>query len=194
MNNEETLSPQLSLQIISQMIEKTKDNLRHNSFYFLLWGWLVFVAAAAQFILLQFELASPKDSSIVWNLMWAGVIGSIIYSIKKQRKKYVRSYIEETMRYFGISLGILYASIAFIFGRYELWQFAFPVYILLYAVASFFMGSVMRFRLLQWGGITCLPLMIVSVYVGFQWQLLLLALAVLIGYIIPGHLLHKKGA
>jgi len=190
--NNDAPSPAQSLQIIQAMIDKAKDNLRHNSFYFLLWGWLVFLCAIAEFILIEYT--SVKKHSIVWNLMLVGAVATIVYSIKKERSKHVRSYLEETMKYFGISLGILYASFAFIFGHYDLWAFAFPVYILVYAFACFFMGSVMRFRFLQLGGLACLPLMILSVYVTFQWQLLLLALAVLIGYIIPGHMLKKQNA
>lgn len=190
----EALSPQQSLQIIQQMIEKTKDNLRHNSFYFLLWGWLVFAAAVAHFLLIWFRVAGYGQSALVWNLMWVGAIVSIVYGARHKKTERVRSYLDETMQYFGISLGILNTSLAFIFGHYQLWQFAFPVYILIYAFACFFMGSIMRFKMLQWSGLACLPLMVFSVYVGFQWQLLLLALAVLIGYIVPGHLLKKQQA
>jgi hypothetical protein len=47
-NQPETLSPEESLQVIRTMIEKAKTTVADNSFYFLLWGWLVFIAALLQ--------------------------------------------------------------------------------------------------------------------------------------------------
>ena len=47
---EESFSPEESLQVIQTMIEKTKSKVVDNSFYFLLWGWLVFIASIGQFI------------------------------------------------------------------------------------------------------------------------------------------------
>jgi hypothetical protein len=50
----------------------------------------------------------------------------------------------------------------------------------------------MQFPLLKWTGLLCIPIMIASVFFKYEWQLLLLALAVLISYIIPGHVLSAK--
>jgi len=44
-NSEENFSPEESLQFIQTMIDKAKDSVADKSFYFLLWGWLVFIAA-----------------------------------------------------------------------------------------------------------------------------------------------------
>jgi hypothetical protein len=54
------------------------------------------------------------------------------------------------------------------------------------------MGSIMQFPLLKWTGLMCIPIMVASVFVAYEWQLLLLALAVLLSYIIPGHMLNAK--
>jgi hypothetical protein len=54
------------------------------------------------------------------------------------------------------------------------------------------MGALMQFPLLKWTGLLCLPIMVVAVFVAFEWQLLLLALAILISYIIPGNVLYLK--
>jgi len=96
------------------------------------------------------------------------------------------------MKVFGISQAFLYFGLAFFFGKYDLWQISFPLYILIYAVTCFFMGALMQFPLLKWTGLLCLPIMVIAVFVSFEWQLLLLALAILISYIIPGHVLYVK--
>ncbi len=187
---EEKFSPEQSLQVIQSMIEKVKKDVQDNSFYFLMWGWLVFIAALLHFALMMFT--DFKQPYHAWNLMLIGVIVSIIKGIKESRKEKVKTYVGETMNYFGISLGITYAGLAFIFGKFNLWIYSFPIYILLYAVACFFMGSIMQFVLLKWAGLSCLLIVIVSVYVDYQWQLLLMALAVLLAYIIPGHILKTR--
>ena len=96
------------------------------------------------------------------------------------------------MKVFGISQAFLYFGLAFFFGKYDLWTIAFPLYILVYAVTCFFMGALMQFPLLKMTGLLCLPIMVIAVYVSFDWQLLLMALAILVSYIIPGHVLSAK--
>ena len=190
MEDNQKFSAEQSLHLIQSMIEKAKHDVANNSFYLLLWGWLVFVAAISHFLLMKFtNFGQPW---LAWNLMLIGVIASIVRGIKESKKESVKTYIGETMKYFGICLAILYCSLAFIFGYNDLWEFSYPIYILIYAVACFFMGSIMQFNLLKWTGLLCLPIMVFSVYVSYEWQLPLLALAILISYIIPGHVLSAK--
>ncbi len=49
--NEKVLKPEESLQIIEKMINRTKENIHENSFYFLLWGWIVLLVNLGQIIL-----------------------------------------------------------------------------------------------------------------------------------------------
>ena len=187
---QEKFSPQDSLQVIQSMIDKAKQGLQANSFYFLLWGWLVFAAAVFHFILMKFT--DFKYPYIVWNLMWIGAIASIIKGVRSGKTEKVKTYVGETMKHFGISIGIIYGGLAFIFARYQIWHFSYPVYILVYAMSCFFMGSLMQFSFLKWAGLSCLAIMAVSVFVDYEWQLLLMAFAVFISYILPGHMLHAK--
>ncbi len=124
--------------------------------------------------------------------MWVGAIASMIKGIKDSKKTAVKTFVGETMKYFGISQIILYSGLILIFGKYDLWNVSFAFYILMYAVACFFMGALLQFPLLKWTGLLCLPIIVVAIYVSFEWQLLLIALAILISYIIPGHVLHTK--
>lgn len=188
--NEQQFSPQESLAVIQSMIEKAKQNVQDNSFYFLLWGWLVFAAAMIHFTLANFT--NYPHPYFAWFLMIVGAVASIIKGIREENSEQVKTYVGDTMKWFGISLGIIYAGLAFIFGKLSLWENSFPIYILIYAVACFFMGSLMQFPLLRWAGLFCVPLTVLSVYVDYNYQILLLALAVLISYIIPGHVLNWR--
>jgi hypothetical protein len=79
---------------------------------------------------------------IVWNLMWIDAIASIIKGVRSGKTENVKTYVGETMKYFGISIGIIYGGLAFIFARYQIWQFSYPVYILVYAMSCFFYGVI----------------------------------------------------
>lgn len=190
MENNQSFSAEQSLQIIQSMIEKAKQDVANNSFYLLLWGWLIFIAAVLHFILMKF--IGFEYPYLAWNLMWIGAIVSMIKGIKDSKKTVVKTFVGETMKYFGISQIILYSGLILVFGKYDLWHVSFPFYILMYAVACFFMGALLQFPLLKWTGLLCLPIIVVAMYASFEWQLLLLALAILISYIIPGHVLHSK--
>lgn len=190
MEDNQRFSAEQSLQLIQSMIQKAKHDVADNSFYLLLWGWLIFIAALLNFGLMKFTRF--EQPYLAWNLMWIGAIASIIKGIKDSKKISVKTFVGETMKFFGISQGILYFGLAFFFGKYDLWVFSFPLYILVYAVTCFFMGALMQFPLLKWTGLLCLPVMVIAVYVSFEWQLLLMALAILIAYIIPGHVLSAK--
>ena len=172
------------------MIDKAKSNVKGDGFYFLMWGWLVFIAALLNFILMKFT--TFERPYLAWTLLLIGAVISVIKGIKAENKVKVKTYLSETMNYFGISLGILYGGLAFVFGYYNLWEQSFPIYILLYGVGCFFMGSLLQFNFLKWGGLLCIPVMVASLFVSYQWQLLFMAFAVLVSYIIPGHILNAK--
>jgi hypothetical protein len=190
MEDNQRFSAEQSLHLIQSMIEKAKQDVANNSFYLLLWGWLIFIAALLNFGLMRFT--SFEQPYLAWNLVWIGAIASIIRGVKDSKKIAVKTFVGETMKFFGISQAILYFGLAFFFYKYDLWHISFPLYILVYAVTCFFMGALMQFPLLKWTGLLCLPIMVIAVFVSFEWQLLLIALAILISYIIPGHVLYMK--
>ena len=59
----ESFSPQDSLKLIQNMIIKARHDMSDNSVYFLLWGWITFVACVSQFILLKLKYLSWYKSS-----------------------------------------------------------------------------------------------------------------------------------
>ena len=69
---------------------------------------------------------------------------------------------------------------------------AYPFFILFYGLGTFVSGRVLKFRPLVIGGIFNWALAIISVYVHFDYQLLIAAAAILTSYIIPGYLLRSK--
>ena len=74
-----------SLKIITQMINKTKVNIREGSFYFLLWGWLIMLILLGIFFLEKFTRVIHTEW--LWLLIIIGVICSGIYGIKQGKRE-----------------------------------------------------------------------------------------------------------
>lgn len=189
--NEKEFSPQESLQLIQSMINKTKDAVADDSFYFLLWGWLVFICCIASFTM-KVYFQSPYFSS-VWILMPVGAIISGIYGSRQSKKQKVKTFVREALNYLWMALGIALSILIIInFLVANSWQTAFTYYILLYGIGTFVSGKLIKFQPLVIGGIINFVLAAISVKFSYDYQLLIGALAILISYIIPGHLLRLR--
>ena len=184
-------SPQESLQLIQQMISKTKANLGENSFYFLFWGWLTFAAILIQFFLkvvLQY-----RHHYFVWLATIPAVIITVIYSSRRRKRRRTKTYVGESMSVVWTGIGISFFVFSFIITNTEGgWINAWPSFISLYGLGTFVSGRILQFTPLVAGGILNWVLAIASIYVHFDYQLLLAAAAILTSYIIPGHLLQSN--
>lgn len=176
-----------SFDVIIGMIQAAKTNLHDESFYFLLWGWLVFFASLTHFFLLKNNV---EFAPAVWMLMPLGGIITAVYSSRQKKNVKVKTYVDEFMKYvliaFLVSLGVV------LFSMQKLGLNTYPMVLLVYGLWLFISGGAIKFNPLLVGGIINWIFAIASFFVSFDVQLLFLALAVLLGYIIPGYLLKRK--
>ena len=188
-NQPENLTPEESLQVIRSMIEKTKTAVADNSFYFLLWGWLVFAAALLQYVLVVF-VRTPMDG-MAWNLMFVGFIVTIIRGARKQPRR-VKTYVDEGLRHIWECVLILQIVIALIYFKRGDWEHCYPFFILSYSIGCFLTGRLIRFAPLGWGAVACWAIAILMTYTDTPTNMLLTSVAVLVSYIIPGYLLRAQ--
>ena len=184
------LSPQESLDLIQSMVQQAKQKAGDNSFYFLFWGWLVFACCLLQFVM-KTMLHYPQHY-IVWWIMPLGGVISAVYSARQSKSKQVKSFIDDALSNFWMSIAIAFFMLVIINVTTQAWQNAFTYYILLYAVGTFVTGRMLRFRPLIIGGLINFVLAAVCARLSYDYQLLAGALAVLVSYIIPGHLLSNR--
>lgn len=178
-----------SLLIIQQMIQAAKEDLSDNSFDFLLWGWLVLVATLLHYGLLQAHYDKPW---LGWPiLMGLGSVASFANGIRRGRRERVRTAQGDFMTYLWSGFGVMMVMLIGAGAAYG-WNVAYPLIIALYGLGTFATGGVLRFRPLVWGGAACWLLATVAFRVAFDVQLLLVAAAVLVAYIVPGHLLRNQ--
>jgi hypothetical protein len=184
---EEDFSPQQSLRVIQSMIEKTKDNISENRFYFLLWGWLSFVCILAQFVLKV--LVEYRHHYIVWASTLVATAITAMHAIKHDRKG-TRTYAGDSMGYLWTGIGISFFVLSIIISNTGGgWLNAYPFFILFYGLGTFVSGRLLQFRPLMIGGIINWGLAVAAVFVHFDYQMLIAAVAILTSYIIPGHMI-----
>ena len=95
---ETNLTEQQSLKIIQEMIATSKSKLRDNSFFYLLWGWLVLIASLTHYFLLRMNY--HEYAYLPWPiLMLGGMVVSIIAGIRLGKKAKVVSHFDNMMIY-----------------------------------------------------------------------------------------------
>ena len=112
---EEKFSPEQSLQVIQSMILKTKQDMSDNSIYFLVWGWITFIACTGQFVLKHF-IAYEKHY-LVWLLILVGIAFTIYQGRKEDKTQRVRTYVGDSMKYLWMGMGISFFVLSMILSK-----------------------------------------------------------------------------
>jgi hypothetical protein len=190
MTTEETLQIKDSLQLIESMINKAKNRFSENGFQYLLWGWVIFCTAVAHFCLLNFT--TTKYAPMVWLSCIGAAIVQFAYQWRIHKKRQVKTYADEIIDYIWSLFGISMMVISFTAFRFDNWVQMYTIILMLYGIPTVLSGAVMRFNPLKIGGTICFVLSMISTFCQSKYILLLLALAVLSAWIIPGYILNHK--
>jgi hypothetical protein len=187
---EEKFSPQESLMAIHSMIEKAKNHFSENGHLYLLWGWVVFICSVAQFILMRLGYERHYQ---VWFFTWITVAYQIYYLKKENKKQRVKTYADSMVGYVWLGFSIMMVVMIFMLIKKETARELFySVFLALYGMPTFLCGALLKYRPLMIGGIGCWVLAVVSVFIPFDYQLLLISFAMIIAWIIPGYLMRAK--
>lgn len=187
-NGEKTMTGEESLQIITEMINKTKINIRNSSFHLLFWGWLILACSLSEYILWRFtEFASPW---YVWFFVIPGVFVSFIYGFRSGKKAKFHTYADNI--YVWTWMAFLIASIVLFIIISDRIQFVAPFILTLAGIPTFLSGFIIKFRPLIWGGITFWIFAIIAHFGGNEISALSVPVAMLTGYLIPGYMLKSK--
>jgi hypothetical protein len=182
-----SMSNEESLQVITSMIEAARKDMRDNGSWFLLWGWLVFIACVAHFTLMMVDYDKPW---LAWMLMIVGGVISAFKGIKEDRHQRVKTYIDSFMNY--VLVAFLVSLFLVLLNMQHLGLSTYPMVMMVYGIWLFVSGGVLEFRPLIYGGILNWILAFVAFQFNFDFQIIILAAAVLFGYIIPGYLLRSR--
>lgn len=189
MAQENILSEKESFELISRMIHSSKETLSDDGTHYMIWGWGVLIAALVQFFLLR---SGFENHWLAWAVLmpFCGVL-ALLAGYRKERKSRVKTFVESYLGYlwlsFVISLAIILTFMPMIGAAA-----VYPIIIVLYGIGTFVSGGALKFMPLKAGGIICWVLAVIAMRVDFEYQLLLIAVSVVIAYLIPGYLLKRK--
>ncbi len=178
------LTPEKSLAIITQMIEESKESFKHHSFYFMLWGWLMISASLAEYYLISIAY---EFHFLPWTIL--SILGGLVSGIKGARdKKKHSTFADKVISYtwLGFVITMMITLVAVIPSNPN------PFVLLLAGLATFITGGITQFKGFILGGFVFWIAAIVSFQIHTQTSLLVYALAMFLGYIVPAYLLKKS--
>ncbi|MCB0806457.1 MAG: hypothetical protein KDC05_11715 [Bacteroidales bacterium] len=186
-----TMTEKESLRIIHEMIATSKGNLKDNSFFYLLWGWLVLIASLSHFILEQFKYDQPY---LVWPLlMGTGAVVSVIAGIRIGKKAKVVTLVDRSIMYLWWSFLVVIMIVLLMASLQKIsWVGSNVLIMSMYGLGTFVSGGLLKFKPLMIGGIAAWILALVALFVDPSWVMLLIAASIIIAYLVPGYMLKSK--
>ncbi len=189
---ETTFNEKDSLRVITEMIENSKSNFKDNSFFYLLWGWLVLIASVINFTLLQmghFEIAW-----IPWPiLMFGGGIVSGIAGYRMGKKAKAKTMFDTAMAFLWGGFVVTIFIILFTASSGNLtWKASNIMIIALYGLGTFVSGGLLKFKPLIIGGVFSWAIAIATIFIPELYSLLMVALSIVVAYLVPGYMLKSK--
>jgi len=182
------LSKDESLQLITEMIGQAKRNFaKGGSFYFLLWGFVVFTANAGHYVMLKWQLFDKPY--MIWMITIPAAIISIVYSVRMDQKAMVKSHLD---RMYGLVwLSVFMCTLIILTFMAKVDYNVNPTILVFAGLGTFLSGSMLRFTPLILGGFALWAAAIAAFMVPLTDQYLVAAVGILAGYLIPGYLLRK---
>ncbi len=179
-----------SMQLITSMINKAKNRFSETGTWYLFWGWLVLFCCLSQFIALYFF--ENQNAYYIWYLTWVAPIYQVIYMRRSKKIKRVKTYTGEIIGFVWFVYVICITLFIFLLSYIKAYSGINPAVLIMYGMPTFLSGIILKFRPLRIGAICCWILSILAVFVVYEFQLLLVALAVFLAWIVPGYLLKAK--
>ncbi|MEE4177115.1 MAG: hypothetical protein V2I46_06350 [Bacteroides sp.] len=196
---ERQMKPEESFDIINKAISNFKINYKEGANTFLLWGWLLSLAAFSNFFILQ--VLQSKEAYGQMGLFSLGnwavfiAIGFVIMFFMERKVKREKKVYSHLDRYVNQLWWVAVAS--FFTGTFLCIQLEItppPLMLLLAGFATTTTGLFIKFKPFIAGGIAFFAFSIASTFVSNEYTALVVGVAIICGYLIPGYLLRATKA
>lgn len=190
MENEQPLSNEKSLQIIQQMISQAKSNITDNGLGWLLWGTMIILASLSTWF---FIYTGSDNIFLGWNIFGIFTIVMLSWDIFKPKQKKVRTYVDDLLRLVDIGFTICLFTVIFSINVAVSANAGFGFFLMIFAFLMLIKGGAIKSRSLMIGAaVNWIGAIAMFINKDFKYDMLIMAGAVLIGYIIPGLLLWMQ--
>ncbi|MEO5946096.1 MAG: hypothetical protein ABIP79_04730 [Chitinophagaceae bacterium] len=206
---EKQLTEKESLDLITSMINKAKEACHDTGIGAMMWGAVIAICSLVKLAEIHFDFQLPFD---IYLLTFIAVIPQIFISIKGKKERKVKLhedvYNNSLWLSFGICIFLLIMTINFVFNDWEpvakeyrelaghssafkFSEYVSAFFLMLYGLPTFVTGMALKFKPMLWGGLVCWVCCIVSLFTTFKIDLLLVAFAAIVAWLIPGIIMEK---
>lgn len=182
------LSPEESLELITQTIIQARNRFEENGFIYMFWGALIGITSISQFVLLKNDYIDINWYPYL--LMPLGAIYSIIYYSKKERKN-KQNLINKIISVLWIVLSINMMVLGFSFAD-NLKENLIPIILILLSIGVIVSGVSIKSKLLLYSGIFISLSAFSGFYLEWIYQPLLMGISSIIAVLTPGAILMTK--
>jgi hypothetical protein len=204
---EKSLTERESLQLIQQMISMAKKEQKDDGKGWILWGWLLFLASFLTVANLHFRWF---NTFFFWNMFGLATLLIFLYELVAKyvlkRTGKVKTYTSDLFSRLnaGFFICLVFIIVAINVGTRVMFKkygvqdmtfvnIGFALLINLYAFWILIYGTALNFRPSVIGAYVAWAFGIAALFSqDFERVMILQALAVLAGYIIPGHLANRE--
>lgn len=181
------LTANQSLELISRMIREAKGRVQANSFYYLLWGWVIVLANLGMFTLDRIGFERPY---LIWLITIPAWIISIVWGFRNRRSSTTATHFERVSSALWFSLGVVIFTLV-AFGSKINYQLG-PIILMISAIPTFTSGVILKFKPLVAGGVLFWIAGIVSFLLPREFQPLVGAVAITCCYLVPGYMIKNR--
>ncbi len=186
--DKENLTNQQSLEIISKMITTAKGNVCQGSIHMILWGWVVSIISISHFLFLKFEIINHPE--MLWLLTIPTAGASMYIGFSRGKKAKVTTYLDRL--YMWVWMAFMFTMVLMFFIVFGRWEIVNPMVLALSGYATFLSGTIIKYKPMIYGAISLWLWAVVAYYAGPYYGLLVIAAALITGYLIPGYMLQRK--
>ena len=187
MEQEQEMTSQESLELITRMIKKAKKDYFDTGLSALLWGSVITFCSLVTFANYYYKWAVLE---YVWLLTIIAVVPQVYIAIREKKNRKHRSYEDDRMGGIWISFAIAIFMLSYLLNRYPCPQEG-AIFMTLYGVPTFATGYTRHFRPMIIGGLACWVLALLSTLTPFPYTMLYIAAAAQLAWFIPGLILRK---
>ena len=188
MQDEKHLTGEESLQLITDMISRAKNDYEDTGIAALMWGSIITFCGLITFGNYWWNIRWLDN---VWWLPAIAIVPQIIISAKERKRRKIKTHYDDAMGGIWLSFAITLFLLSYYTSVYHISNTN-SLFIIIYGIPTFATGYGRRFIPMIIGGIACWVFAIAAMYVPFPYTMLLTAAAAQLAWFIPGFILWKR--
>ena len=172
------------------MINQAKNNITDSGLSWLLWGVMLFLTSISTYIFIDI---GADNIFLGWNIFGIITIVLLSYEMLMHKKKTVRTYVDDLLRLVDIGFIICLFIVIFAINIAVGPNAGFGFLLMIFAFLMLIKGGVIKSKALMIGAaVNWTGAIAIFINKEFRYDMLIMAAAVLIGYIIRGLILRAQ--